>query len=162
MSDAALEELFDDAAAVGAGADGGAGGGLGYGCVDAVKIVARAGSPACSARLHEAAREAQRRISERCWLAQRAHANAGAAAGAGPAPPPPPRVFLAVCTGGAGRLSRALNFGLGPTPVTHALMPVPAAPGQLSAAEASRAACGGRVACAFGLGEREENAGWPA
>ena len=42
---------------------------------------------------------------------------------------------IAICTSDAGRLSRALNVMLGPTPVAHPALPGKAAPGQLSAIE---------------------------
>jgi len=46
--------------------------------------------------------------------------------------------IIAICTTDAGRLSRALNVMLGPTPVAHPALPGKAAPGQLSAVEIER------------------------
>lgn len=81
------------------------------GNVDIVKVVGRAETAQCSIRINQAA------ISVRKDL------------------PADVRSIVAICTTDAGRLSRALNVMLGPTPVAHPALPGKAAPGQLSAVE---------------------------
>lgn len=84
------------------------------GSVDIVKVVGRADSAQCSIRINQAA------ISVRGAL------------------PITVGSVIAICTTDAGRLSRALNVMLGPTPVAHPALPGKAAPGQLSAVEIER------------------------
>jgi 3-dehydroquinate dehydratase type I len=84
------------------------------GSVDIVKVVGRAESAQCSIRMNQAA------ISVRGAL------------------PDTVGSIVAICTTDAGRLSRALNVMLGPTPVAHPALPGKAAPGQLSAVEIER------------------------
>jgi len=81
------------------------------GAVDIVKVVGKAESAQCSIRINQAA------LSVR------------------PALPGSVASLIAICTTEAGRLSRALNVMLGPTPVAHPALPGKAAPGQLSAVE---------------------------
>lgn len=84
------------------------------GGVDVVKVVAKAESAQCSIRINQAALAVQ------------------------PLLPPATEALIAICTTDAGRLSRALNVMLGPTPVAHPSLPGKAAPGQLSAVEIER------------------------
>lgn len=83
-----------------------------HGGVDVVKVVARARDVQCSIRINQFARKLVRESSV-------------------DSPPP----VVAICTTDAGRLSRALNVSLGPTPVAHPAFPGRAAPGQLSVKE---------------------------
>lgn len=78
--------------------------------IDIVKIVAAAGDVQCSIRMHQIALKAR------------------------PTLPSSVASIVAICTQAPGRLSRALNVMLGPTPVAHPVLEV-AAPGQLSAVE---------------------------
>jgi len=84
------------------------------GAIDIVKVVGRAESVQCSIRVNQTA------IAVRSTL------------------PPSVKSVIAICTTDAGRLSRALNIMLGPTPVAHPSLPGKAAPGQLSAVEIER------------------------
>jgi 3-dehydroquinate dehydratase type I len=84
------------------------------GSIDIVKVVGKADSAQCSIRINQAAL----RVRE--------------------AMPPSVESLVAICTTDAGRLSRALNVMLGPTPVAHPSLPGKAAPGQLSAVEIER------------------------
>ncbi|CAE8588836.1 unnamed protein product [Polarella glacialis] len=81
------------------------------GSVDIVKVVGRAESAQCSIRVNQ------------CAVQMRPHL------------PDSVNCVIAICTTEAGRLSRALNVMLGPTPVAHPSLPGVAAPGQLSALE---------------------------
>eukprot|EP00658_Telonema_sp_P-2_P041011 TRINITY_DN29326_c0_g1_i1.p1 TRINITY_DN29326_c0_g1~~TRINITY_DN29326_c0_g1_i1.p1 ORF type:complete len:448 (+),score=68.88 TRINITY_DN29326_c0_g1_i1:222-1565(+) len=78
--------------------------------VDIVKVVAAASDVQCSIRMHQIALKAQQALPE--YVAS----------------------IVAICTQAPGRLSRALNVMLGPTPVAHPVLEA-AAPGQLSAIE---------------------------
>eukprot|EP00040_Diaphanoeca_grandis_P019716 m.104254 g.104254 ORF g.104254 m.104254 type:complete len:449 (+) comp27557_c0_seq9:354-1700(+) len=79
--------------------------------IDIVKVVCRAESVQCSIRINQTG------DSVRPSLPKSVHS------------------IIAICTTEAGRLSRALNIMLGPTPVAHPALPGIAAPGQLSATE---------------------------
>eukprot|EP00933_Yihiella_yeosuensis_P028733 TRINITY_DN22567_c0_g1_i1.p1 TRINITY_DN22567_c0_g1~~TRINITY_DN22567_c0_g1_i1.p1 ORF type:complete len:441 (-),score=60.98 TRINITY_DN22567_c0_g1_i1:128-1450(-) len=81
------------------------------GSIDIVKVVGRAESAQCSIRVNQAA------MRIRDSLPKSVHS------------------VIAICTTDSGRLSRALNVLLGPTPVAHPSLPGKAAPGQLSAVE---------------------------
>jgi len=81
------------------------------GAVDIVKVVGRADTAQCSIRVNQCA------MQMRNVLPRSVHS------------------IIAICTSEAGRLSRALNIMLGPTPVAHPALPAVAAPGQLSACE---------------------------
>eukprot|EP00912_Choanoflagellata_sp_UC4_P000720 UC4_evm1s449 len=81
------------------------------GSVDIVKVVALASDVQCSIRMHQAARSIRSDM------------------------PSGVQSIIAICTTKYGRLSRALNVMLGPTPVAHPALPAKAAPGQLSAVE---------------------------
>eukprot|EP00940_MAST-03C_sp_MAST-3C-sp2_P003337 g3337.t1 len=76
--------------------------------VDIVKVVGRAKCAQCSIRVHQMALKVRDTLKV---------------------------PLVAICTTDPGRLSRALNISLGPTPVAHSEMPGRAAPGQLSAIE---------------------------
>lgn len=81
------------------------------GGIDIVKVVCRAESAQCSIRVNQAAQQIRKSL------------------------PPSVQGIIAICTSEAGRLSRALNIMMGPTPVAHPALPGKAAPGQLSAVE---------------------------
>jgi len=81
------------------------------GTIDIVKVVGRAESAQCSIRVNQCAERIRNALPK----------SVGA--------------VIAICTTDAGRLSRALNVMLGPTPVAHPSLPGLAAPGQLSAVE---------------------------
>ena len=81
------------------------------GGIDIVKVVCLAESAQCSIRVNQAAQQIRSSL------------------------PPTVQGIIAICTSEAGRLSRALNIMMGPTPVAHPALPGKAAPGQLSAVE---------------------------
>ena len=82
------------------------------GCaINISKVVGKAKDVHCSIRIHQAALEAQKTL------------------------PATVESIIAINTTDPGRLSRALNVMLGPTPVAHPALPGKAAPGQLSAIE---------------------------
>jgi 3-dehydroquinate dehydratase type I len=84
------------------------------GTIDIVKVVGKAADVHCSIRIHQAALEAKQTL------------------------PATVSSIIAINTTDPGRLSRALNVMLGPTPVAHASLPGKAAPGQLSALDIER------------------------
>jgi len=82
------------------------------GCaINISKVVGKARDVHCSIRIHQAALEAKKTL------------------------PATVESIIAINTTDPGRLSRALNVMLGPTPVAHPALPGKAAPGQLSALE---------------------------